>query len=107
MLFDEGSFVEYDKLKTHRCVNFGMENKVTYGDGIVSGHGEVNGRLVFAYSYDFTALGGSLSETNAEKISKVQNKAALVGAPIIGINDSGGARIQEGITSLKGFGEIF
>ena len=84
-----------------------MENNIQYGDGIVSGHGEVNGRLVFAYSYDFTSLGGSLSESNAEKICKVQSKAALVGAPIIGINDSGGARIQEGIVSLKGFGEVF
>ena len=93
LLFDKGSFVEFDMLKSHRCVEFGMEKQQIPGDGCVTGQGTINGKVVFAYSQDFTAMGGSLSETNAEKICKVMDKAALVGAPMIGMNDSGGARI--------------
>jgi propionyl-CoA carboxylase beta chain len=107
LLFDEGSFVEYDKLVTHRCTDFGMEDQKFYGDGVVTGQGLVNGKVVFAFSQDFTVFGGSLSETFAEKICKIMDKAALVGAPLIGLNDSGGARIQEGVESLAGYAEIF
>ncbi|OMJ93130.1 hypothetical protein SteCoe_3947 [Stentor coeruleus] len=107
LLVDPGTFVEYDQLVTHRCVNFGMEKSHHPGDGLVSGHGYVNGRLVFLYSFDFTVGGGTLSETVAEKICKVQDKAMDAGAPIIGINDSGGARIQEGVVSLGGYADIF
>lgn len=107
VLVDPDSFEEYDMFVEHRCNNFGMtENKVP-GDGVVTGHGTINGRLVFLYSQDFTVLGGSLSETNAKKICKIQDMAMRMGAPIIGINDSGGARIQEGVDSLSGFAEIF
>ncbi len=107
VLLDPGSFEEIDTLVLHRCTNFGMENKQTPGDGCVTGHGTINGRMVFVYSQDFTVLGGSLSETNAKKITKIQDMALKVGVPIIGINDSGGARIQEGVDSLGGYGEIF
>lgn len=107
LLLDEGSFEEFDMFKTHRCHNFGMENKVFLGDGVVTGHGTINGRLVYVYAQDFTVLGGSLSETMSEKICKLLDLAMKNGAPIIGLNDSGGARIQEGIESLAGFSEIF
>ncbi|WP_432663316.1 carboxyl transferase domain-containing protein [Wukongibacter baidiensis] len=107
LLFDEGSFVEIDAFVKHRCVNFGMENVDTPGEGVVAGYGMVNGRLVYAYAQDFTVVGGSLGEMHAAKICKVLDNALKVGAPVVGINDSGGARIQEGIDSLAGFGDIF
>lgn len=107
ILFDEGSFVEIDVFVHHRSNNFDMSEKHAPGDGVVTGYGTVNGRLVYAYSQDFTVLGGSLGEYHAEKIVKVQNMALKMGAPIVGINDSGGARIQEGVASLSGFGKIF
>ncbi len=107
VLLDPDTFEEYDMFVEHRCTNFGMADKQVPGDGVVTGHGMVNGRLVYVYSQDFTVLGGSLSETNARKICKLQDMAMKMGAPIIGINDSGGARIQEGVDSLAGFGEIF
>jgi acetyl-CoA carboxylase carboxyltransferase component len=100
MLLDEGSFEEYDMFKLHRCVNFGMEKKQYLGDGVVTGSGTIDGRLVFVFAQDFTVNGGSLSETMAEKICKVMDMAMKMGAPCIGINDSGGARIQEGINAL-------
>ena len=96
LLLDDGSFREYDMLKTHRCIDFGMEENRPPGDGVVTGHGKIHGRTVFVFSQDFTVFGGSLSESHAEKICKVMDKAMLLGAPIIGLNDSGGARIQEG-----------
>ena len=107
ILFDEGSFVEIDTFVSHRCNNFDMPDKKFPGDGVVTGYGQVNGRLVFAFAQDFTVLGGSLGEYHAEKIVKVQNLALKMGAPCIGINDSGGARIQEGVNSLSGFAMIF
>lgn len=107
LLFDQGTFVEYDQLVTHRCTEFGMEKQKFYGDGVVTGQGLVNGKVVFAFSQDFTVFGGSLSETFAEKICKIMDKASLVGAPCVGLNDSGGARIQEGVESLAGYAEIF
>ncbi len=107
VLLDPDSFEEYDMFMEHRCTNFGMEKNKIPGDGVVTGQGTINGRLVFVYSQDFTVLGGSLSENNAKKICKVQDMAMKMGAPIIGINDSGGARIQEGVDSLAGFAEIF
>ena len=107
LLFDAGSFNEYDKYKVHRCTDFGMADSKIYGDGVVTGQGKVNGRTVFAYAQDFTVFGGSLSETHAEKICKVMDKAVISGAPIIGLNDSGGARIQEGVDSLAGYANIF
>lgn len=107
LLFDEGSFIEMDVFVSHRCNNFDMPNTHAPGDGVVTGYGTVDGRLVFAYAQDFTVLGGSLGEYHAEKIVKVQNMALKMGAPIVGLNDSGGARIQEGVTSLSGFGKIF
>lgn len=107
VLLDAGSFEEWDTFVEHRCHDFGMEQSSIPGDGVVSGHGTVNGRLVFVYSQDFTVFGGSLSESNAEKICKIMDQAIKVGAPIIGINDSGGARIQEGVASLGGYAEIF
>jgi propionyl-CoA carboxylase beta chain len=106
LLLDEGSFREYDKLKTHRCDEFGMEDEKYYGDGVVTGHGLIHGRKVFFFSQDFTVFGGSLSETHAEKICKVMDMAMRVGAPVIGLNDSGGARIQEGIQSLGGWSRL-
>ncbi|MBL4621286.1 MAG: methylmalonyl-CoA carboxyltransferase, partial [Immundisolibacteraceae bacterium] len=96
LLLDEDSFTEFDALKQHRCQDFGMAGQEFPGDGVVTGYGYINGRLVFVFSQDFTVIGGSLSETNAEKICKVMDKAMEMGAPVIGLNDSGGARIQEG-----------
>jgi acetyl-CoA carboxylase carboxyltransferase component len=107
LLFDEGSFVEMDVFVSHRCNNFDMPNTHAPGDGVVTGYGTVDDRLVFAYAQDFTVLGGSLGEYHAEKIVKVQNMALKTGAPIVGLNDSGGARIQEGVNALSGFGKIF
>lgn len=107
LLFDEGSFVENDVFVHHRCNNFDMANTHAPGDGVVTGYGTVDGRLVFAYAQDFTVLGGSLGEYHAEKIVKVQEMALKMGAPIVGLNDSGGARIQEGVNALSGFGKIF
>ena len=107
LLLDAGSFREYDQLKAHRCVDFGMEDQKFPGDGVVTGVGKINGRTVFVFSQDFGVLGGSLSETHAEKICKVMDMAVKVGAPVIGLNDSGGARIQEGIASLAGYAEVF
>ncbi len=104
---DEGTFNEIDQLRTHRSHNFGMEEKQLPGDGVVTGYGEVNGRTVFVFAHDFTVFGGSLGEVFAEKVCKVMDKAMEVGAPVIGLNDSAGARIQEGVDSLAGFGEIF
>ncbi|MBL7969460.1 MAG: acyl-CoA carboxylase subunit beta [Prolixibacteraceae bacterium] len=107
MLLDEGSFEEYDMFVKHRCDNFGMEKTKFMGDGVVTGQGTIDGRVVYIYAQDFTVFGGSLSETFALKICKVMDMAMKVGAPIIGINDSGGARIQEGVTALAGYAEIF
>jgi acetyl-CoA carboxylase carboxyltransferase component len=107
ILFDEGSFVEMDVFVSHRCNNFDMADKKAPGDGVVTGYGTVDGRLAFAYAQDFTVLGGSLGEYHAEKIVKVQEMALKMGAPIVGLNDSGGARIQEGVNALSGFGKIF
>ena len=107
MLVDEGSFEEYDMFKLHRCHNFGMEKKHYYGDGVVCGSATIDGRLVYVSAQDFTVNGGSLSETMAQKICKVMDMAVQNGAPMISLNDSGGARIQEGICSLAGYGEIF
>jgi propionyl-CoA carboxylase beta chain len=106
-LFDPGTFEEVDKLVTHRCRDFGMEKQVIPGDGVVSGHGLVNGRVVYAFAQDFTVFGGSLSETNAAKICKIMDMAVRNGAPVVGLNDSGGARIQEGVVSLGGYADIF
>ncbi len=107
MLLDEGSFEEFDMFVTHRCTNFGMEKEKFVGDGVVTGRGTIDGRTIFVFSQDFTVFGGSLSETYALKICKVMDMAMKIGAPVIGINDSGGARIQEGVTSLAGYAEIF
>jgi methylmalonyl-CoA decarboxylase subunit alpha len=107
ILLDEGSFEEYDMFVTHRCTNFGLEKNKVLGDGVVTGSGTIDGRVVYVYAQDFTVFGGSLSETFAKKICKVMDMAMKVGAPIIGINDSGGARIQEGVTSLAGYADIF
>ena len=107
LLLDADSFEEFDMFKIHRCKDFGMENTVIPGDGVVTGHGTIQGRIVYVYAQDFTVLGGSLSETLAEKICKVMDLAMKNGAPVIGLNDSGGARIQEGIESLAGYAEIF
>ena len=107
LLLDEGSFEEYDMFVTHRCDNFGMEKTKFMGDGVVTGQGTIDGRVVYIYAQDFTVFGGSLSETFALKICKVMDMAMKVGAPVIGINDSGGARIQEGVTALAGYAEIF
>ncbi|MCB2181429.1 MAG: acyl-CoA carboxylase subunit beta [Desulfobulbaceae bacterium] len=107
LLVDEGSFEEFDMFKAHRCTHFGMEKKQFLGDGVVTGYGTIEGRLVYVFSQDFTVLGGSLSETFAEKIIKIMDLAIKNGAPVIGLNDSGGARIQEGIESLAGYTDIF
>src|SRR5665647_2835844 len=107
MLLDEGSFEELDMFVTHRCNNFGLENEKYLGDGVITGHGTIDGRTVYVFAQDFTIFGGSLSETMAMKICKVMDMAMKMGAPIIGINDSGGARIQEGVTALAGYAEIF
>lgn len=107
LLLDEGTFRELDMLKMHRCKDFGMQDQKIYGDGVVTGHGFINGRPVYVFSQDFTVFGGSLSETHAEKICKVMDMAMKTGAPVIGLNDSGGARIQEGVDSLGGYAEVF
>ena len=107
LLLDEGSFEEYDMFVTHRCTDFGMEQEHVPGDGVVTGWGTVNGRQVYVFSQDFTVYGGSLSATHAQKICKVQEMAVRNGAPIIGLNDSGGARIQEGVDSLGGYADVF
>ena len=107
LLLDEGTFVETDKLVRHRCRDFGMEEQIVDGDGFVTGHGLIHGRAAFVFAQDFTVLGGSLSETNAKKIVKIMDLALKTGAPVIGLNDSGGARIQEGVLSLAGYADIF
>src|SRR3982751_5775005 len=107
LLLDEGSFVELDRFVVHRSSDFGLEEQVVYGDGVVTGYGRIDGRLVYVFSQDFTVFGGSLSEAFAEKIVKVMDLAMRNGAPMIGLNDSGGARIQEGVVSLGGYAEIF
>ncbi len=107
LLFDPGTFEELDKLVTHRCRDFGMADELVPGDGVVAGHGRVDGRPVCAFAQDFTVFGGSLSETNAAKIVKVMDLAVRMGAPLVGLNDSGGARIQEGVLSLGGYADIF
>src|SRR6202142_4125026 len=106
-LLDEGTFEETDKLVTHRSTDFGMAEQKIYGDGFITGYGRIEGRLVFVFAQDFTVFGGSLSETNAAKIVKIMDLAAKMGAPLIGLNDSGGARIQEGVVSLAGYADIF
>ncbi len=107
LLFDTGTFEEIDRLVTHRCRDFGMQNQIIPGDGVVAGHGRIDGRQVYAFAQDFTVFGGSLSETNAAKIVKVMDLAMKMGAPVVGLNDSGGARIQEGVLSLGGYADIF
>lgn len=106
-LLDEGSFEEAGMLVTHRTTDFGMQNQIFYGDGVVTGFGQINGRLVCVYAQDFTVFGGALSETHAEKICKIMDHAVKIGVPVIGLNDSGGARIQEGVRSLGGYADIF
>lgn len=107
VLLDKGTFEEWDMFVEHRCVDFGMQETKIPGDGVVIGYGMINGRLVFVFSQDFTVFGGALSETHAEKICKVMDQAVKMGAPVIGLNDSGGARIQEGVASLAGYAEVF
>lgn len=107
LLLDEGTFEELDQLVTHRCRDFGMDGQQIPGDGVITGHGTIDGRPVFVFAQDFTVLGGSLSESNAQKIVKIMDLALKVGAPLIGLNDSGGARIQEGVASLAGYADIF
>ncbi|MCB1408776.1 MAG: acyl-CoA carboxylase subunit beta, partial [Rhodobacteraceae bacterium] len=107
LLLDEGSFEEFDMFVAHRCTDFGMEQDRPAGDGVVTGWGTVNGRMVYVFSQDFTVFGGSLSETHAQKICKIMDMAVQNGAPVIGLNDSGGARIQEGVASLAGYADVF
>jgi propionyl-CoA carboxylase beta chain len=107
LLFDPGTFQEIDKLVAHRCLDFGMDEQIIPGDGVVAGPGRVEGRQVYAFAQDFTVFGGSLSETNAAKIVKIMDLAMKMGAPVVGLNDSGGARIQEGVLSLGGYADIF
>src|SRR5216110_3886630 len=107
LLLDDGSFVELDRFVTHRCTDFGLGDQLVSGDGVVTGYGRIDGRLVYVFSQDFTVFGGSLSETFAQKICKVMDLAVRNGAPVIGLNDSGGARIQEGVVSLGGYADIF
>jgi len=107
LLLDEGTFVETDKLVRHRCQDFGMEDQVFDGDGFITGYGLIHGRTTYVFAQDFTVFGGSLSETNAKKIVKIMDLALKTGAPVIGLNDSGGARIQEGVLSLAGYADIF
>src|SRR5574339_217162 len=107
LLLDEGPFEEWDMFVEHRCHDFGMADNKIPGDGVVTGYGMINGRLVFVFSQDFTVFGGALSEAHAEKICKVMDQAMKVGAPVIGLNDSGGARIQEGVASLGGYADVF
>jgi propionyl-CoA carboxylase beta chain len=106
-LLDDGSFEEFDKFKQHRCTDFGMDEQRPLGDGVIAGWGKIDGRTVFVFAQDFTVFGGSLSETNAAKICKIMDLAMKVGAPVVGLNDSGGARIQEGVASLAGYADIF
>ena len=106
-LLDDGSFEEVGMLVTHRSTDFGMENQQFFGDGVITGYGTINGRMIYIFAQDFTVFGGALSETHAEKICKVMDLAVKMGAPIIGLNDSGGARIQEGVRSLGGYADIF
>jgi propionyl-CoA carboxylase beta chain len=107
ILLDPGSFVEMDRLRTHRCLNFGMADKIVPGDGVVTGYGQIEGRQVFVYAQDFTVFGGSLSEAVAQKICKIYDLAMKAGVPVVGLSDSGGARIQEGVASLAGYADIF
>src|SRR5688572_7016132 len=107
LLLEPGSFVELDRFVTHRSTDFGLENQKFLGDGVVTGYGKVDGRLVYVFAQDFTVFGGSLAEAHAEKICKVMDLATRNGAPVIGLNDSGGARIQEGVLSLGGYADIF
>src|SRR5512139_4227058 len=107
LLLDQGTFVELDRFVTHRCTDFGMEKKKFFGDGVVTGYGKIEGRLAFVFSQDFTVFGGALGMAFAEKICKVMDLAMKTGAPVIGLNDSGGARIQEGVESLAGYAYIF
>src|SRR6187402_1568709 len=107
LLLDEGSFVELDRFVVHRSHDFGLEEERYYGDGVITGHGRIDGRLVYVFSQDFTVFGGSLSEAFAEKVCKIMDLAMRNGAPVIGLNDSGGARIQEGVVSLGGYADIF
>ena len=107
LLLDPGTFVELDRFVTHRCTDFGMAEKKFYGDGVVTGYGKIEGRLVYVFSQDFTVFGGALGMAFAEKICKVMDLAMKTGAPVIGLNDSGGARIQEGVESLAGYAYIF
>ncbi len=107
LLLDPDSFEEWDMFKGHRCTDFGMERQSVPGDGVVTGYGTINGRMVFVFSQDFTVFGGSLSEAHAEKICKIMDHAMKAGAPVIGLNDSGGARIQEGVASLGGYADVF
>jgi propionyl-CoA carboxylase beta chain len=107
LLLDDGSFVETDRFVTHRCTDFGLDRQHPLGDGVVTGYGRIDGRLVYVFSQDFTVFGGSLSKAHAEKVCKIMDLALRNGAPVIGLNDSGGARIQEGVTSLGGYAEIF
>ncbi|MBI5793431.1 MAG: methylmalonyl-CoA carboxyltransferase, partial [Rhodocyclales bacterium] len=108
LLLDDGTFEEWDMFKEHRCVDFGMgDQEKIPGDGVVTGYGTINGRMVFVFSQDFTVFGGALSETHAEKICKIMDKAIQVGCPVIGLNDSGGARIQEGVAALGGYADVF
>src|SRR5918997_4773936 len=107
VLLDEGSFVEMDRFVVHRATGFGLENEKYLGDGVVTGYGAIHGRLVYVFSHDFTVFGGSLSEAHAEKIIKIMDLALKNGAPVVGLNDSGGARIQEGVVSLGGYADIF
>src|SRR5437870_10871174 len=106
-LLDEGTFEETDRFVTHRTNEFGLSEQKYYGDGFITGYGRIDGRLVFAFAQDFTVFGGSLSEAHAEKVCKVMDLALKNGAPMIGLNDSGGARIQEGVASLGGYADIF
>src|SRR3954447_23320317 len=107
LLLDEGSFVEMDRFVVHRSHDFGLDEQRIYGDGVVTGYGRIEGRLVYVFSQDFTVFGGSLSESFAEKVCKVMDLAMKNGAPVIGLNDSGGARIQEGVLSLGGYADVF
>ncbi|KAL8597467.1 hypothetical protein ACOMHN_047694 [Nucella lapillus] len=107
VMLDEGSFVEYDMFLEHNCADFGMEKDKFPGDSVVTGRGLINGRIVFVFSQDFTVFGGSLSGAHAKKVCKIMDQAMMVGAPVIGLNDSGGARIQEGVESLAGYADIF
>ncbi|MEC7521914.1 MAG: carboxyl transferase domain-containing protein, partial [Myxococcota bacterium] len=107
LLLDPGSFVEMDRFVVHRCADFGMQDSRILGDGVVTGHGTIEGRKVFVFAQDFTVFGGSLSAAYAEKITKIMDLAMKVGVPVIGLNDSGGARIQEGVESLAGYADIF